>query len=789
MKQLLLLMCLALVNTSIVRSQHCCRHGQVRALPSASAERSDSISLNHTHLFLDFTDWDNQVLKGHAQLDFTPLLAGQDRIVFDLEGLMVDSVRMNEVLIDYSHNGALLVCWPTVPLTVGESMQIDIHYHGQPIQDPSGWGGFYWQNDYAFNLGVGFEADPHSFGRCWFPCFDNFVERCTFSTEILTNGGRTAYSGGLRSSVQSIGQDSLLTVWELDEPIPSYLVSVAVSDYVHTEQQFTGLLGDIPVWLAARQQDTSAMMSSFSQLPVALEGFESFFGPFRWSRIGYVLVPFSSGAMEHATNIAYPVLAANGSQAFASLMAHELAHHWWGDLVTCRTAEDMWLNEGFATYCEALFFEASEGEDSYHDYIRTLHKEVLTEAHLQDGAYLPVSGIDHEQTYGIHVYLKGATVLHNLRSYIGEDFFPLLTLFLEDHQFSDISSETLRDYLANGSEANMEAFFENWVFSPGFPGFRLGSSSYENSGENYVYTLEIDQYLLHAPSFYTDVPFAVSFLADDGSEFTTSVNLTGASTLVEIEVPFIAKHILLNRDEGLNQAVLAEEAVINSPGIRNLPYSEFRLNTSDLGTDGETWVRVENHWTAADVAANQPEFKASTDRFWRIYHDFDATGSASGRIRYFGNPNASNYFDPSFFAEMSDFGLPEDSLILLYRPLETVSWQEHPDYVHSLQGINTDYQGYFDFRLMESGDYAWGYRTGQVGIHPFTNSPLPPYPNPTRDRLITDHLTAPLFIFDLNGRMLEEFNEPVGYIDVHHLPVGCYLLKSEEGQYPFFRVD
>lgn len=789
MKRHLLLLFLTFLGSCAVYSQHCCRHGQVRSLTSALAERSDSIALAHTHLYLDFTDWDNQVLKGHARIDFTPLMPDQDRIVFDLEGLNVDSVKMNELPIEFSHNSPLLVCWPMTSLPVGEPQQIEIYYHGQPIQDPSGWGGFYWQNDYAFNLGVGFEADPHSFGRCWFPCFDNFVERCSFTTEVLTNEGRTAYCGGLRTSVQSVGQDSLLTLWELEEAIPSYLLSVAVSDYVHTEQTFTGLLGDIPVWLAARQQDTSAMMSSFNQLPDAFEGFESFFGPFRWSRVGYVLVPFSSGAMEHASNIAYPLLAANGSDAFASLMAHELAHHWWGDLVTCSTAEDMWLNEGFATYCEALFFETIEGQEAYLAYIRNLHKEVLTEAHLEDGAYLPVSGIGHEHTYGIHVYLKGATVLHNLRTYVGEDFFPLLTLFLEDHQFTDISSETLRDYLSEDSESNLVAFFDNWVFSPGFPGFRLGSSSFESVGDSYLYTLEIDQYLRQAPNHYSDVPMTVSFISDEGNEFTSSANLAGSSTEVQIEVPFIARHILLNRDEGLNQAVLAEESLITSPGIRNLPYSEFRLNTSSVGASDEVWIRVENHWTQADVPANQPEYAASTDRFWRIHHDFDETGSASGRIRYFGNPDASNYFDPTFFGEMSDLGLSEDSLILLYRPLGSEVWQEHPDYVHSIQGIDSDYQGYFDFRLMESGDYAWAYRTGQVSIGQWTENLPTLYPNPTRGRLFTDDLTLPFYIYDLNGRMLEEIYFQEGFIDVHHLPVGCYLLKSKEGQYPFVRID
>ncbi|MFN9799531.1 MAG: M1 family aminopeptidase, partial [Bacteroidota bacterium] len=249
------------------------------------------------------------------------------------------------------------------------------------------------------------------------------VELSEYELRVLTANGRTAYCGGVRLSVDTVGTDSLYTRWLLaDHPIPSYLASVAVANYTHVDDSYTTALGEtIPVWLTARPQDTTAMKNSFLNLIGCLSGFEEHYGPYRWPRVGFVSVPFNAGAMEHATNIAYPSFAINGNLTFETLIAHELSHHWWGDLVTCRTAEDMWLNEGWASYCEALFEEIIYGVEAYADYVASNHKDVLTDVPNDDGGYFPVSGVPHELTYSGTVYSKGADIVHNLRGVMGDD--------------------------------------------------------------------------------------------------------------------------------------------------------------------------------------------------------------------------------------------------------------------------------------------------------------------------------------------------------------------------------
>jgi aminopeptidase N len=427
----------------------------------ADNARSDTLDVLHIHLDLDMTMMDDDQISAVASILVEAKIDGVAEVNFDLLNLTVDSVLAGPNQLSFNYVGELLKIDVPEVLNIGDQLTVDIHYQGSPQTDDSGWGGFYFQGDYAYNLGVGFEADPHTYGRAWFPCFDNFVERSTYTFDVLTSQGRSAYCNGLLNEVEELPGDSAIYHWSLSQSIPSYLASVAVSHFSPAISNFASISGaDIPVYLTAQAEDTANAKASFIELDLCLETFEERFGPYLWDRVGYAFVPFSSGAMEHATNISYPLYAADGSTAFNTLMAHELAHHWWGDLITCRTQEDMWLNEGWASFCEFLFIEALEGEEAYLEMVKDNHKDVVLHAHEDDGERLPVSGIGHEHTYGTHVYNKGADMAYNLRAYMGDDdFFEGTTDFLEDHAFTDVSSHDLMTYLSDFGDADLEAFF------------------------------------------------------------------------------------------------------------------------------------------------------------------------------------------------------------------------------------------------------------------------------------------------------------------------------------------
>jgi aminopeptidase N len=332
--------------------------------------------------------------------------------------LTIDSIRENGSPRTFFYNDTILKINFATAKNMVDTSVITVYYHGQPQMDATGWGGFYFDNsqgaEYAYNLGVGFGAKPHNYGRVWFPCFDNFVERSKYVFAITSDSTRRAYCNGTLTGDVVTGNKRTRT-WVMNESMPTYLASVALANYRQVNWTVNTLTGVKPIFLIGHANDTTAMKNGFVNLKNCIQAFENYFGPYKWNRFGYCLVPFGSGAMEHATNIAYPRAAA-GNMAFeADLMAHELSHHWWGDLITCETQEDMWINEGMATFSAYLFTEAMYGKQAYLTKLKTQHDNLLHFLHKKEGGFRAVSGVPHSLTYGDHVYLKGADMAHTLK--------------------------------------------------------------------------------------------------------------------------------------------------------------------------------------------------------------------------------------------------------------------------------------------------------------------------------------------------------------------------------------
>src|SRR5690606_6497098 len=160
--------------------------------------RSDTIDILNFQINLDITDFTNKIVVGNCKITITPKLNGINLLDLDLLELNLDSVKdAANNLLTFSYNDTLLaVNLPTL-MNVGDTAEVIVFYNGTPQTDNSGFGGFYFNNSYAYNLGVGFNADPHNYGRVWFPCFDNFVEHATYEFNIITSGGKKAHCNGV----------------------------------------------------------------------------------------------------------------------------------------------------------------------------------------------------------------------------------------------------------------------------------------------------------------------------------------------------------------------------------------------------------------------------------------------------------------------------------------------------------------------------------------------------------------------------------------------------------------
>lgn len=761
-----------------------------QTISETNNHRSDTIDVLNYAISLDFVALPGNSIKASCKVDFISKMNNVNGISLDLLSLIVDSVKSSGTLLSYAYNDTLLrVSFPNT-MNENELGELEVYYHGIPTTDASGFGGFYFQGSYAYNLGVGFAASPHNYGRVWHPCFDNFVERATYQVTVISAQGNTAFGNGYIVS-ESVGPNNEnIRTWKIDEAIPSYLACVGVADYAEVKNSYTSeVTGNvIPISLAARAADTTKMKNSFIHLPDAIATYESSFGPYRWNKVGYAIVPFNGGAMEHATCIMYPTFAISGNLQYETLMAHELSHHWWGNLVTCKTAEDMWINEGLAAYCESLFLEQVYGYDDYILNLKTTHRNVIQHAHYDDGGFLSISGVPHDATYGTHTYSKGAVQMHNLRTYLGDtDFFNGLKYIQNQFQYNSIDAVEFREALNFATGKNTTPFFDNYIFNPGFNGFEVDSFIVMPQGTNYNVQVFIQQKLFHAPEFFESVPLDISFIGEDWNGVIVKESISGEHYSFTTTLPFIPKTIFLNRDYNLLNAVTGEEVKIKGDDVKSLDYSYFYLDNTQTPEDSSL-VRVDHFRMTPDPIENvemAEHYVISPDRYWKVDGIWSNSFNAKARVFFNAKNVSSGNLDNGLMTSHDGVVFNEDSLVVLWRRNQNNEWSVYDSFKVVTLGNATDGSARIELFNLKKGEYAFGFRkkAGYVQVNEMRLEKIKVYPNPTKDILEIDFgelKVSDIEILDNTGKTIKQYkvNQKKMSVSMMQLPSGIYQLSS-----------
>lgn len=765
-----------------------CKHQNPNpgTLASVNDTRSDSIDIVKTTINLTITDFANQQISGNAAIDFKAKVNGINILRLDLIALTVDSVLINGNALVFDHTAEIIRIQLPTTYNAQQGDLAVVYYHGTPVTDASGYGGFDFSGQYAYSIGVGFEAIPHNFGRCWYPCFDNFVERCLFDFNITTSTANTAVCNGTLLNTTDNGNGTRTFFWSLAEEIPSYLSCVAVAPYVSVTDSYPTVAGgNIPVLMHCLAIDSTKLKNSFANLDVAFATFEDRFGPYRWERVGYVLVPFQAGAMEHTTCISYPTFLVNGQTTYESTMAHELAHMWFGNLVTCDKAEEMYLNEGFADYCQYVFYEGLIGYNRYIGEIRNNHRKVLNFSRALDGDFYAISNVPQTVTYGSTTYEKGADVIHTLRSYMGDSlFFGGLKYYLNNNMFDDVNSDTLQRDLEDFSGFNLDDFFTDWVHQPGFPQFSVDSFHVAPSGQNYTVTTYIHQRLHHANTFAHNVPFNITFRGADWATNSQPALVSGEFTTLTHTVPFVPVMTNLNTDDRISHAVTTESKVFKQTGSVSMVNAFMSINPISI-TDS-AFVIVEHNWVAADNHVdNTDNVVVSPDRFWRVTGIAPEGFVAKAVLGYNGRTTGTS-------SGWLDHGLitgGEDSLILLYRPSPFYPWKKYSNAVKNTQGGTTDKIGRFDVDTLRFGEYCFGKGEAAVNVpeNAFKANKLVVYPNPATSVLtiqsdVVFEKGAEISIINAMGVLVNTLTVPDVtdrlQINLNNLPADVYYLRT-----------
>ncbi|MFO7722299.1 MAG: M1 family aminopeptidase [Bacteroidales bacterium] len=743
--------------------------------------KSDTIDVLNYSIQLDLKHLSHQQLYGATDIAATPRMPAVSSFSLDFRKLTIDSVLMNGIVhTNYSYDNYTLRILLSTPLTLADTFVLRVVYHGVPLIEPYNWGGFHFLADstLAYNLGVAFDDYPHNYGRIWFPCLDDFTDRATYDVYVRTKATHKGVAGGMLQGTETHPDGSITWHWKLEQPIPTYLASVAVGDLSLIQGVYHGIHDTIPTMVFVRPADSTKALVSFSNLNAMMGIFESQFGPYRWPRVGYTGT--TKGAMEHATNIAMPRNLITGNLNYDWLVAHELSHHWFGNMVTCASAEDMWLNEGWARYCESIYEEGMYGWEAYKANIMGLQKQVLNYAHTNtsggDGAWFPLYPVPQTHTYGTTVYDKGGLIAHTLRGYLGDSvFFSAISAMLDHFAFQPMSSYQMRDFLTLETGINLTPFFDGWVFTPGFPHFSIDSVASVPHAGGYNVTVFVKQKMTGRSVLVNDNSVDIGFYESITNREVRRFVFSGATGQETFWLPFNPKLVLMDPEERLADAITSETIIETAPSqpLFNNEFFKLKINTlSDT-----MLFRVEHSFTPPDpLPAPVQGLTLSPNRYWKISGIIPAGTDMEGSFSF----STANQFDNALITNN------KDSLIIMYRAHAGEVWHGIP-----FTKTAAPYSGTITVPGLRSGEYVlakWDEKYIGIADHKSTsNNVIGIWPNPANTYLTITATGFPVLkmkVLTINGQvvMQDEVHLQNGTTEVKisGIAPGVYIVELSE---------
>ena len=430
------------------------------------------------HVTIDVTpDFQARSITAQTTLRFRPIAAPVRELKLDAVDLRIARVESTAAIRAWRNTDRQLVVTFEAELPPGAEIDLKIDYQAEPTQ------GLYFRvpemgypagDTHLFTQG---EAISH---RHWFPCFDAPNEK--FTSEIICRVpvGMTVLSNGrLLSQETDPGTGLTAFRWLQDQPHVNYLIAIAAGYFEKLEDRYR----DIPLSFHTPPSEFQWAANSFAGTRQMFEFFESEIGvPYPWAKYAQACVhDFVAGGMENTSltiltrDTLFPAETEN-VRSSEGLVAHELAHQWFGDLVTCKDWSHLWLNEGFATYYAALFDGHQHGPDQFRYNLWLEAQSVLGVEN--DTTPIVWRSFEHpDEQFSFRAYPKGAWVLHMLRCQLGEDLFRrCVKTWLERHAYGVVVTEDLNAVIEELSGRSFDAFFDQWVYHAGHPELEIAYS-------------------------------------------------------------------------------------------------------------------------------------------------------------------------------------------------------------------------------------------------------------------------------------------------------------------------
>lgn len=581
-----------------------------------SAERA--MDLLHTTLHISF-NWQKQHLLGQAFLRLKPYFYPQDSLVLDAKGFDIHEVTLksgqkNQALL-YKYDQRRLVIALGQTFTRQDTLELFIRYTAKPNDlKITGHNAIAADKGLYFINPLGDEKEvPRQIwtqgetesSSAWFPTIDRPNERMTQDFYITVEQNFKTLSNGLLVSSKNQKNGLKTDHWRLTQPHAPYLAMMAIGEYAVVKDKWRNL--DVTYWVEPEYAATAK--ATFGRTPEMLEFFSKKLGvPYPWEKYAQVVVrDYVSGAMENTTaSIFMEALQQDRRQLLDKnwdhIIAHELFHQWFGNLVTTESWANLPLNESFADYSEYLWAEHKYGLDEAALTHQEALRQYLGEAETKQEPLIRYRYQDKEDMFDSHSYAKGGRVLHMLRTFVGDEaFFLSLNRYLTQHKFTSVEIDNLRLAFEHVTGRDLKPFFDQWFLQPGHSVLGVTHQFEQN-----VLTIQIKQKqdTTMSPVYQFNLPVAVFH---NGTWQRHDIQISTASQVFKLPLSSAPEAVVIDPEQTLLAQILHQK---NPSELK----TQFLQSTSYAAKSEALEKLMEQEGIELEVIG----LKALDDSFWKI---------------------------------------------------------------------------------------------------------------------------------------------------------------------------
>ncbi len=428
--------------------------------------RQPGVDVVHYAWTLTLRD-DTDDIAGDAAIDVRFVTDGVRTIEFDLtsatngKGMTVTAVTLDSAALQFVHDKDRIKITLPAPSRAGAHKIFRVRYHGVPANGlriiPNKFG------DRSF-----FSENWPNRARQWLPTIDHPYDKATSEFIITAPSKYQVVANGLLQEETDLGNGMRRTHWKQSVPIATWLNAIGVSQFAVRHFGFARGV-ELQSWVFPQDRENGIITF---EIPTrqAIEFFSESVGPYSYEKLADVQAAGIRGGTEHASAIFYGE-ASVGPREATGLVAHEIAHQWFGNAVTERDWDDVWLSEGFATYFTLLFTEHYSGRDAFvTGLLRSRNTVFATQEKLPEQAVIHNNLDDMTKVLNQLIYQKGGWVLHMLRAQIGTDaFWTGIRDYYRRYRDINASTDDFRNVMENTSHQDLAWFFDQWLKRPGYP--------------------------------------------------------------------------------------------------------------------------------------------------------------------------------------------------------------------------------------------------------------------------------------------------------------------------------